>query len=47
MDSSFANGIGRGLKTLVAILLVSLPLAIWKLVDIGIWIFRHLEINWR
>lgn len=26
-------------------LLFTIPLSIWKLIDIGIWIYRHLEVS--
>lgn len=29
------------------LLFVALPLALWKLIDIVIWIFRHLNVSWN
>lgn len=27
-------------------LAVTIPLALWKLVDIAIWLWRHVDFNW-
>lgn len=43
------GNIGEGLASLVIYggicLAVSVPLAIWKLVEIGIWCYNHIEIG--
>lgn len=28
------------------LLCVAIPLAVWKLIDIAIWLFRHVSIGW-
>lgn len=43
------GGIGDGIvftfKVLFAIAVISLPLALWKLWEIGIWFFSHIQFN--
>jgi len=43
------GGIGQGMLTAVTFLvaggLVMLPLAVWKLVDIAIWLWHHVHIH--
>lgn len=42
--------IGRGITELMVLmiwgLVISVPLAIWKLVEIVIWLFNHVSISW-
>lgn len=44
------GGIGRGITELMVLmiwgLVISVPLAIWKLVEIVIWLFNHVSISW-
>lgn len=28
------------------LIIFAVPLALWKLIDIAIWIFSHININW-
>ena len=41
--------IGEGLvalfKLMVALLAITIPLGIWKLIDIAVWLFRNVTIN--
>ena len=41
------DGIFEAFIVLMVILIVSVPLAIWKMVDITIWVFTHVTINWN
>lgn len=43
MGNDFGMG---GLATGFIFLLCFFPLAIWKLVDIIIWLFQHIRIDW-
>ena len=45
IDQMF-KGLGGAINLLVILFLVSLPLALWKLVDILIWVIRHLNVSW-
>jgi len=45
MDSNFLKGIDAAIHALIIVLCVSVPLGIWKLVDIALWIFGHFEIT--
>lgn len=51
MDGSAYRGMGEAIMALfyafVAVLAVTVPLAIWKLIDIGIWIFHHVHVAWK
>lgn len=31
----------------IRIIYISVPLALWKIVDIGIWVFKHTAINFK
>ena len=43
------GGIGEGIDALVQLclflLVVAVPLALWKLVDITFWLFHHVHIS--
>lgn len=47
---SYSN-IGKGIMSLIDALmwlaLITVPLAIWKIIDIIIWLFHHFEIGWK
>lgn len=51
MDGSAFNHIGQALESLfraaAIALCISVPLAIWKAVDIAIWLFTHVRISWQ
>jgi hypothetical protein len=36
----------RLVRFLVIICCISVPLGIWKLVEIIIWLFQHISVNW-
>jgi len=38
------DDIGKCLDGIVLILIISVPLGIWKLVEIVIWLFHHIKI---
>lgn len=38
-------GIDQLIKGMFALLVVSVPLGLWKLVDIVIWIFDHVSVD--
>lgn len=40
------DGIATALIALLVLVAVSIPLAVWKLVDIAIWIATHVSIDW-
>lgn len=41
------DGLERLFKIAAAIIIVSVPLAIWKLVDISMWIISHVKIEMK
>lgn len=45
MDSSAFNGIGEAMGCLLMVAIVSVPLGIWKLIDICIWLYEHVSIS--
>lgn len=45
MDGSAFRHLGEGLAALMVIAAVSVPLALWKLVEIAIWLYRHIGIT--
>lgn len=40
------EGLDRAFGCLAVMLLVSVPLGLWKLVEIIIWLFQHVEVKW-
>lgn len=46
MDSSAFAGLDKFFYGLCAVLLLSLPLAIWKIFDILLWVYNHVSVTW-
>lgn len=44
------HGLGEAFETLYFLvkwlLIIAVPLALWKLVDILVWLYNHVDINW-
>lgn len=36
----------KSVAAMVLLLIVSVPLAIWKAIDICIWLYTHVSITW-
>ncbi len=45
MIEGIGQGIGDAMGCMMAIILFSVPLGIWKLVEIIIWIVNHISIS--
>ncbi len=43
----FSNNAFDGVITFTIVGILSIPLAIWKLVDIIIWVFTHVDIGFK
>lgn len=41
------NQLDKALELLFKVLIISVPLAIWKLIDIAIWIYNHIQVTVR
>ena len=45
------DGVGRAVDAVMGLLYISIlvawPLALWKLVEIVIWVWDHLEVSWK
>lgn len=37
--------IGEAFEYIVIVLMVSVPLSVWKLVDIAIWVYKNVQIK--
>lgn len=50
MGSDGYQGIGEAfdafMKFLFAVVIISVPLAIWKLVEICLWVGKHIHLGW-
>lgn len=44
-DSGIFAGIDTVINTIMIILVISVPLGLWKLVDIGVWLYHHVSIG--
>lgn len=42
---SYIKGMGDLISTMWMTILISVPLAIWKVIDIVIWIFKHVRVR--
>lgn len=38
-------GFSEGLITLLIVALITVPFAVWKWIEIAIWIFKHVHFN--
>lgn len=45
MDGSAFRCVGEAIQGAFILLLIALPLAIWKLIDITIWIATHVSVS--
>ena len=41
----FAQGFGEAVQAIFIILLLSVPLGLWKLIEIIIWLIHHISIG--
>jgi len=45
------SNLGKGIESLawmvIVLLLTAVPLAVWKLADIAIWLFDHISVTWK
>ncbi len=39
------KGLGKTIENMFYLLILCIPLAIWKLIDIAIWLYRYLGIS--
>lgn len=47
MYKALGDGIGSVMVMMMIILCVSVPLGIWKAIDIILWLIRHVGISWN
>jgi len=47
MDGSIFRGFEVIYKLFVVLLVVFVPLGLWKMVDIIIWLFKHLSVSFQ
>lgn len=47
MYSKMGQAIGDLIQLMAVLLVISVPLAIWKIIDIIIWVWKHLNVSWR
>lgn len=41
------DGLASGLAILGVVCLVAVPLALWKLCELGYWLYTHIHIAWE
>ncbi len=45
------NDLGDAIQALITmiivLLVVAVPLALWKLIEIAIWLYDHIEVAWK
>ena len=47
MYSDLGPAIDATVRFCFIMFLTAVPLAIWKLIDIAIWVYSHLEFGWK
>jgi hypothetical protein len=47
MYSDIGPAIDATVRCVFILFVTTVPLAIWKLVDIALWVYSHLEVGWR
>jgi hypothetical protein len=47
MDSSAFDGIGSFVTVLLVTALLCIPLAAWKLIEVVVWLFKHVSVAWN
>jgi len=47
MGVGMYDGIGDALTIMFVMLCISVPLGIWKMIDIIIWLCRHVSVNFN
>ena len=43
----YLEGIDKVINGMIVLLCVFVPLGIWKLIDIAIWLFSHISVRWN
>lgn len=46
MWNDMGDAVVGAFRLMFWLLVAAVPLALWKLVDIGIWLFSHISISW-
>lgn len=44
MDGSMFNGLDTAIRWLAIIAMIAVPFAIWKAIEIVVWLFAHVSI---
>ncbi len=47
MDGSMFRGLDKAIMGLFYMALVGIVLGIWKVIDIAIWLWHHVSVNWN
>ena len=47
MGPDLFKGMGEALVVLMIVVAVAIPLALWKLIEIVIWLFNHVSVSWQ
>lgn len=45
--NSLGDAIQALIMAVIVLLAVAVPLALWKLIDIVIWLYNHIEVAWK
>jgi hypothetical protein len=43
--SDLGDAVGAWINGMIILIFISVPLGLWKLIDIVIWLFSHVEIG--
>lgn len=44
---NLGNAIESLIWAIIVLMLTAVPLAIWKLADIAVWLFNHISVTWK
>jgi hypothetical protein len=45
--SSLADAIQALFTAVIVLLVVAVPLALWKLIEVAIWLYDHIGVTWK
>ena len=45
--NSLGDAIQALITMIIVLLVVAVPLALWKLIEVAIWLYGHIEVTWK
>jgi len=45
--NSLGDAIQALITMIIVLLVVAVPLALWKLIEVALWLYDHVEVAWK